>query len=119
MDQTVGGRSWVLRCVLPILVIHICGGVVGLLSGVAECARQSGPTFLRRLRHRAITETELYTFDRNAKAISREHGHHGVGARPDISRAAANEGHSISSYGCDGFAWGLIRDQCRSCHAVS
>ena len=34
----------------------------GSLDGVAECARQSGPTFLGCLRHRAITETELYTF---------------------------------------------------------
>ena len=91
----------------------------GGVYGVAECAGQPGSTFLRGPWHGAVTQTEPHAFDRHAKAISSEHRHHGVGAAPDIGRAAAHEGRSISPYRCDGFAWGLIRAQCPSCHAVS
>src|SRR6185295_296843 len=90
----------------------------GRLDGVAECARQAGSTLLRRHRHGAVTQTEPYALDGHAQTISAEHGHHGVGPAPDIGRAAADEDRSISPYRCDGLAGGLIREQCRSCHAV-
>src|SRR5262249_15692655 len=80
---------------------------------------QTRSTFLRRFRHGAVAQTERHALDRNAKTISGEHRHHGIGTRSNVGRAAADGGVSISPYRCDGFAWGLIRGQCASSHAVS
>lgn len=62
------------------------------MYGVDECAGQPGSTFLRCLRHRAITQEKPHTLDGHAKAISCEHRHHRVGARSNIGRAATHVG---------------------------
>ena len=70
----------------------------GCVDGVAECARQTGSTFLRRPWHGAVTETEPHALDRARQDNPPRASSSRCRARTDIGRAAAHEGRSISPY---------------------